>query len=210
MYKLNVFFALAVAFGLILAGCDSGGINDPEPEGPDVVEVSAVHDHEAGEHLFDLATNEVPSGWTTFRFDNQGHQPHFLILEKMPVVDGDQKTVEDSKAEVVPVFQNVMDDINGKEPSFPDAGFELPEWYSDVAFVGGPGITSADETSATTVNLEPVYGIILAAMIFGESEKMHIGFYVGASIILLSVLAHPVLNKQYLRRQMGSEIVKQL
>jgi drug/metabolite transporter (DMT)-like permease len=61
-----------------------------------------------------------------------------------------------------------------------------------------------------TVNLEPVYGIILAAVIFGESEKMHIGFYVGAAIILLSVLAHPVLNKQYLRRHMGKEIVENL
>jgi len=156
MPKLNVLFTLAVAFGLVLTGCDSSGSNQPaQPEGPDVVEVSAVHDHEAGEHLFDLATDEVPSGWTTFRFDNQGHQPHFLILEKMPTVDGDQKTVEDSKAEVVPVFQNVMDDINGENPSFPDAGFELPAWYSDVAFVGGPGITSSNETSETTVNLEP-------------------------------------------------------
>jgi hypothetical protein len=73
----------------------------------------------------------------------------------MPVVDGEQKTVEDSKAEVVPVFQNVMDDINGKDPSFPDAGGQLPAWYSDVVFVGGPGLTSPGTTSRTTVNLAP-------------------------------------------------------
>jgi drug/metabolite transporter (DMT)-like permease len=61
-----------------------------------------------------------------------------------------------------------------------------------------------------TVNLEPVYGIILAALIFGESEKMHMGFYIGAAIILLSVLAHPLLNKQYLRRQLGEKLIENL
>jgi hypothetical protein len=115
-----------------------------------VVEVTAS-DHTA----FDISDSEIPSGWTTFRFANETHAVHFVVLEKMPVVDGEQKTVADSKAEVVPVFQNVMDDINGKEPTFPDAGFQLPEWYSDVVFVGGPGLTSPETTSQTTVNLEP-------------------------------------------------------
>ena len=51
-----------------------------------------------------------------------------------------------------------------------------------------------------TINLEPVYGIILAVLIFGENEKMHSGFYIGAAIILLSVLAHPFLNKYFHRK----------
>jgi drug/metabolite transporter (DMT)-like permease len=45
-----------------------------------------------------------------------------------------------------------------------------------------------------TVNLEPVYGIILAVMIFGEKEKMTSGFYMGTLIILISVLIYPVYN----------------
>ncbi len=51
-----------------------------------------------------------------------------------------------------------------------------------------------------TVNLEPVYGIILAVLIFGEKEEMKPGFYLGTLIILLSVLAYPILNKYYKRR----------
>ena len=50
-----------------------------------------------------------------------------------------------------------------------------------------------------TVNLEPVYGIILAVLIFGESEKMTPQFYLGTAIILVSVLTYPVLN--YLNRR---------
>ena len=46
-----------------------------------------------------------------------------------------------------------------------------------------------------TNNLEPVYGIVLAFLIFGEKEKMTPGFYLGTSIILLAVLAYPVLMR---------------
>ena len=52
-----------------------------------------------------------------------------------------------------------------------------------------------------TVNLEPVYGIILAVLIFGESEKMTPQFYLGTAIILVSVLSYPVLNYLNKRRK---------
>lgn len=51
-----------------------------------------------------------------------------------------------------------------------------------------------------TINLEPVYGIILAVIIFGEKEQMTGGFYLGTLIILVSVLIYPVYNL-YLRRK---------
>ncbi|UZD20920.1 DMT family transporter [Algoriphagus halophytocola] len=52
-----------------------------------------------------------------------------------------------------------------------------------------------------TVNLEPVYGIVLAVLIFGESEKMTPQFYLGTAIILVSVLSYPVLNYLNKRRK---------
>ena len=45
------------------------------------------------------------------------------------------------------------------------------------------------------VNLEPVYGIILAVLIFGDKEKMNTGFYMGTLIILLSVFSYPVISR---------------
>ena len=51
-----------------------------------------------------------------------------------------------------------------------------------------------------TINLEPVYGIILAVLVFGEKEKMETGFYIGTLVILLSVLAYPLFNRYYHRR----------
>lgn len=48
-----------------------------------------------------------------------------------------------------------------------------------------------------TVNLEPVYGILLAVLIFGDTERMTLGFYGGTLIILASVLAYPFLNSRF-------------
>lgn len=44
-----------------------------------------------------------------------------------------------------------------------------------------------------TINLEPVYGIVLAFLIFGNAEDMGTAFYWGTSIILFSVLLYPLI-----------------
>jgi|APTNR8051073442_1049403.scaffolds.fasta_scaffold02508_9 drug/metabolite transporter (DMT)-like permease len=44
-------------------------------------------------------------------------------------------------------------------------------------------------------NMEPVYGILLAAVIFGKNELMSPGFYVGAGIILAVVISLPWLRR---------------
>ena len=54
-------------------------------------------------------------------------------------------------------------------------------------------------TVMLTINLEPIYGIILAVLIFKEKEKMSLEFYIGACIILLTVLLNAVI-KSYQKR----------
>lgn len=43
-------------------------------------------------------------------------------------------------------------------------------------------------TATLSVNLEPVYGIILAFVIYHENKLLHPGFFIGMGLILLSVL----------------------
>lgn len=54
-------------------------------------------------------------------------------------------------------------------------------------------------TVMLTINLEPIYGIILAVLIFKEKERMSFEFYIGAVIILLIVLLNSVI-KSYKKR----------
>jgi len=51
-------------------------------------------------------------------------------------------------------------------------------------------------TVILTLNLESVYGIILAVIIFGEKEKMSTQFYVGGAVILLIVIINGILKNK--------------
>lgn len=44
-------------------------------------------------------------------------------------------------------------------------------------------------------NLEPVYAILLAALLLGEQHELTPTFYVGAALILLAVLLYPLLHR---------------
>ena len=44
-------------------------------------------------------------------------------------------------------------------------------------------------------NMEPVYGILLAALVFGKAEFMSAGFYLGAAVIIAVVLALPWIRR---------------
>lgn len=49
-------------------------------------------------------------------------------------------------------------------------------------------------TVMLTINLEPIYGIILGILVFSESEKMSSEFYIGASIILMTVILNGIIK----------------
>ena len=57
-----------------------------------------------------------------------------------------------------------------------------------------------------TINLEPVYGIILAFVFFGEKERMQGGFYAGTCIVLLSVLCFPWVEKRFGKSENAREV----
>lgn len=47
------------------------------------------------------------------------------------------------------------------------------------------------------INLEPVYGIALAFIFFGENKLLQPGFYIGTAIILFSVIAHALWQNRF-------------
>lgn len=49
-------------------------------------------------------------------------------------------------------------------------------------------------TVMLTINLEPIYGIILAVIIFESNEKMNPSFYLGAVIILITVILNGIIK----------------
>lgn len=98
------------------------------------------------------APEEIKSGWNTFRYENGTGHPHFFVIEKLP----EGKTVEDSKREVVPIFQEGMDLIGAGYPEEALAVFySLPSWYWEVVLQGGPGLVSPGMSTESTVYMTP-------------------------------------------------------
>jgi len=74
---------------------------------------------------------------------------------------------------------------------------------TSLAYVAGVSVMR--ELSAFRValitNLEPVYGILLAFLFFKDMNKMTLGFWAGAIIILSTILLYPVTRKHIYRRK---------
>lgn len=58
-------------------------------------------------------------------------------------------------------------------------------------------------TVMLTINLEPIYGILLAVILFKDSEKMTPAFYVGAVLILLTVVLNGIVKYRKKRKLVG-------
>ncbi len=67
-----------------------------------------------------------------------------------------------------------------------------------LAYVAGVSVmrTLSAFRVALITNLEPVYGIILAFIFFGNKEQMTGGFYLGSLLILAAVFIYPIYKKR--------------
>ncbi|MEE8486970.1 MAG: hypothetical protein V3S56_02285 [Gemmatimonadota bacterium] len=143
-HVLNPLFLL-----LVFAGCTAGDapLTDdvPADDEPGIVEVVA-------RGLSFEAPDSIPSGWTTFRFQNASPLTHFVIIERLP----EGTSIVELEKDVSPVFQDAMDLINEGRASEGFAQFErLPEWFGEVEYWGGPGFLGPGMTGQTTVHLTP-------------------------------------------------------
>ncbi len=120
----------------------AGGQNGMEPG---VVEIVA-------RGLKFYAPDTVPSGWTTFRFRNESGMTHFALFDAMPAGTG----VKEHQELIAPIFQEGMNLLNAGSPDAAMAKFgELPAWFGEVVFKGGPGLLGPGETGETSLYLEP-------------------------------------------------------
>lgn len=81
--------------------------------------------------------------------------------------------------------------------------FILASFCTAYAFIASVKVMKyiSPYTVMLTINLEPVYGIILAFIILGDSERMNPLFYIGALIIIATVIANGILkNKGRLKK----------
>lgn len=76
--------------------------------------------------------------------------------------------------------------------------FVLGTICTALAYVAGVGVmrTLSAFRVALITNLEPVYGIVLAFILFGTKEQMTGGFYAGSLLILAAVFLYPIYKNR--------------
>ncbi len=144
---------------LVISSCKN---NQKKDQGSEEVkpEVSQDSSDTPESGVIEIVTNamefktqdEFPSGWNTFRYKNKSNETHLILFDKYP----EGKTIEDTRKDIIPPFQEGMDFI--KEGKLEEAGVafgKLPEWFQDIEFVGGVGLISPNTTAESTLYLEP-------------------------------------------------------
>lgn len=61
-------------------------------------------------------------------------------------------------------------------------------------------------TLILTVNLEPVYGIILAFFIFGESEQMSFLFYIASLVMIMAIVINGILKSRKAKKKLNPKV----
>lgn len=76
--------------------------------------------------------------------------------------------------------------------------FILGSFCTAYAFIASVHVMKylSPYTVMLTINMEPIYGIILAVLVFNEKEKMSHWFYIGAGIILTTVILNGILKNR--------------
>jgi drug/metabolite transporter (DMT)-like permease len=101
------------------------------------------------------------------------------------------------------LFSNGFDNSLLLKPS--DIGYLvlLGTVCTSLAYVAGVSVMR--ELSAFRValitNLEPVYGILMSFLFFGDMQKLTTGFWVGAVLILSTIFLFPFAQKQIQKRK---------
>lgn len=178
----DIRFLSVLVFAVVLAGCgtdqsDEAATETPAEEGaasaqsgePGVVMVSA-DDYEF------RAGSTFPSGWVKLRFTNEGEEPHFMLIWKLP----EDRTFEEYASEVSEPFQELYTQYRAGDLEqaafFEQLTATIPEWFYETVPMGGPGFTAPGRTSETTVHLEPGGNYVLECYVRSkiEDHRFHV------------------------------------
>jgi hypothetical protein len=174
-------------FIFLIAACNGDRDGTLETDVASILEVTAVHDHDSDQHLFQLSSDEISSGWTTFQFQNASPYDHFLVIFKVPdegiaaAEAANEPLLEHWFNGVTVPFQTEYNPyINGDIDygQFVDnlvaSIMENGGWFFDPGAppMGGPGFTAAGLTSEITVFLEPGEYVV-ECYVKNEEEVFH-------------------------------------
>ncbi len=99
-----------------------------------------------------VGPNEIGSGWTTIRIQNDSGMTHFGLVYRLP----DGVTAEMVSDQVVkPLQESLTASIAGDSEKAAELLKTIPAWIGDIIYMGGPGMISDGVVGEATMYLEP-------------------------------------------------------
>lgn len=176
-----------ILFLFVIVACNVEREGTTETENANVIEVTAIIDHAENQHLFQLSSDEISSGWTTFQFQNASPYDHFFVMYKVPE-EGIAAAEEAGEPLVEHWFKGVTEPFQMEYNPYVNGDIDYGQfvdnlvasimenggWFFDPGAppMGGPGFTAAGRTSKTTVFLEPGEYIV-ECYVKNEDEIFH-------------------------------------
>jgi hypothetical protein len=136
--------ALALTLAGVLWSC-TGAQREPAQTPDNVMELEI-------DGLSFIGPNEIASGWTTIRINNDSGMEHFGLVYRLPEgvtgeMIGDQV--------VKPIQQSLTANIAGDTEKAAQIMATIPAWIADIQYLGGPGMMSTGVIGEATMNIEP-------------------------------------------------------
>jgi len=98
---------------------------------------------------------------------------------------------------LLPAYMLLVPDAH-VTPTLPDTGYLLLLSVICTVYAMQLSYQALQHVSAfvmnLSINLEPIYSIVLAIIIFGENRELNAGFYIGSGIIIGSVALHAIVD----------------
>ena len=99
-----------------------------------------------------IGPDEIASGWTTIRINNDSGMEHFGLVYRLP----DGVTGEMIGEQVVkPIQHSLTASIAGDTEKAAQIMSTIPAWVADIVYLGGPGMMSSGVNGEATMYLEP-------------------------------------------------------
>lgn len=190
----NVIFLTTFLFFALFISCNQQETQKSSQEKIDKIEISNKDEMDEFSSSGNLVTvtstamdfqvdEEIPSGWSTFRYYNNSPVTHFFSLSKLPVVDGEQKTAQDEADEAGVIYGEALKLINeGNRSEAFEVLQNLPEWASQKIQFGGVGMLSPGGVGQTDIYLEP--GVYLMECYVKTGGEFHalMGMYANITV----------------------------
>jgi len=93
-------------------------------------------------------------------------------------------------------------------PTLMDVGYLCILAFACTTFAFILSLRSLKHISAfatnLSINLEPVYGILMAAVLLNDNEELNERFYFGCGVILIAVFTYPMIKMYFKRKSLKS------